>query len=243
MWLRLLALRDQFRDFDAHFTVERPAGGLALVCRQPVISGEDVSWIVTGPPTMQAEGPPPRWTWRFRKEPIAGDAPELLGRELDMAAELADGMVAKVIFPDAVLKAVPAEVIIAMMRALGTAEIDRDNRVAKAVMTKPAQPLAIPGRAQLLAWFGAPHETRAIAFAVPRTRTVIQDGQSRTESIVEQRPGELLVFRYRLVSSSGVSDDTQPLVTVSFGFLQGVDRPRDFRANLGGNWVTIALPR
>lgn len=243
VYLRLLELRGQLLDFDRYFTVERPAGGLALSCRQPVVRGDDVSWMVTGPPTTQNDGPPPRWAWRFRKEAVAGDAPDPVGRELELAVELQDGLVSRVLFPDAVLKVVPAEVIVAMLRAMGTAEIDRENRIAKATLAAPAQPLAIPGRARIQEWFGKPHAKQAGEATIREKRTMLRDGKEQV--LVEERklPAERLTWRYRLVATDGVAGEAQPLATVAFDFLVGAERPFMFRAQLGENWVSIALPR
>lgn len=215
----MLAMRDQFKDFDANFTIERPPGGMVLVCKNPVIRGEDVSWVVTGQPTVRADGPPPRWTWRFRKEPITGDAAELIGRELDMTVVLKGDLVEQVAFPEPVLKVVPAEVITAMMKALGTATINREARTAQAIMAPQTQPLPIPTRAQLLAWFGLPHDRST------------------------DRGVEILTFRYSLVLPDGSVGFASAMATVSFYFTPGNDQPRRFRANLGGNWISIELPR
>ena len=221
VWLRLLAMRDQFKEFDTHFFIERPNGGLVLGCRDPVIRGEDISWMVTGPPTRRRDDGL-IWTWLFRKEPIPGETTDLLSRELALAVGLKNDLVEKVIFPDPVLKVVPAEVVIAMMRALGTATIDQEKRTALAIMRQPTQRLSIPTREQLLRWFGKAH-------------------------LSERDKGvETLTFRYRLVAAEGVvTEETTgpPLVTVSFRFASDSNKPRRFSANLGGNWISMELPR
>lgn len=243
VWLRLLHLRDQLRDFDAHFTTVTTDGGLVLNCLHPILLAEDMSWLVQGPPTQHREEPSIQWTWRFHREPLPGDPPDLAGRELDLMVDVVDKKVTAVSFPKPILKIVPAEVVVAMLRALGKAKIDTEKHLANATLESTTKASDIPVRSQLLAWFGQPHEVRTSTITNKIEAKKDATGKEVCPEVTQVLPVEILHYRYRLVSTEGVADEHQPLVTVSFVFGIGQLRPREFRANLSGNWVAIALPK
>jgi hypothetical protein len=162
LFVRLLMVREQLKDFDANFTAERSPGprpNLAIIARHPVLTEGDLAWMVSAEATSHdvAPGSTTIAHWRFRKESIVGDPANLPGRELDLAVTLdADGRAARVDLPPPVVRAMTPDLIIAMLRAMGGAAIDQQNRTASAVLTVAKRPHR-PSRADMEAEFGIPH--------------------------------------------------------------------------------------
>jgi hypothetical protein len=144
VWSRLLSLKNQLADFDTQVEVLPDGPGLYLRLREPVVRPSDIAWLFGGDPSSSVDG---RHVLRFTH----GDLPawELLLIERD-------GLVGAVMLPQQLFHLLPRERLIALMRAFGSAEVDRSRREASTALARDAsQPLGI-GRDILDRIFGVP---------------------------------------------------------------------------------------
>jgi hypothetical protein len=219
VYLRLLTLKDQFRDFDRLVTVERDPP-LGLRFRQPVLLAEDLDALIGAPPTASATvGRVTVRTYAFihiglppANEAIGGGAP---AAQMTLSATLVDGLLVAISFPPVVFNALDPRLAEAGLRSLARAEVNTVARTATSTLNAPGLPLP-PDRGGLLRIFGQP-------------------------SFADQRDGlERWVYRYRLVAGPGPAKPV--IAAIAFSFAPTTDHPARFAANVNGLWLSIALP-
>lgn len=157
VWTRLLDLKGQFKDFDRYIEPVNDGEALLLRFKEPCIQPDDIGFLLGGDPTVRtapdANGVEV-WTYRLKR-----DRADSIGLEITLQAKA--GMTTSMRVPPEVLRFVPRERVLAMARALGNADIDRDKREAASRLTgEDAKPIS-PGRATIVAALGEPDATEA----------------------------------------------------------------------------------
>ncbi|HTQ32361.1 MAG TPA: hypothetical protein VMI53_14210 [Opitutaceae bacterium] len=156
VYLRLLELRDQLADFDRFFSI-RSAPGLTLICQQPVLLVEDMGFFGLAPEWQTRLGVALRWHLRWIKDYAApGEQPE----DYEVTADFmfVDGKLKSVHLPERVFTFVPKSLVLAALRSLGHASVDKSRQSARAAIAMAKNsPLT---RSDLLRFLGTPLEAR-----------------------------------------------------------------------------------
>lgn len=160
VWSRLLDFKGQLKEFDRYFTPVDDGAALLLQCTEPCTQPEDFGYLLgdeepTSRSVAEADGTT-TWTYQLRR-----DRPESIG--LDITMRVKDGMTTALRIPPEVLRFLPRERFLAMARAMGRADIDKDKREASTGLTGPdAKPLT-PGRDKVLRALGEPDAVTTVA--------------------------------------------------------------------------------
>ena len=218
VYLRLLTLKDQFRDFDAQIEVVRQPP-LGLRFSNPVLLAEDLDTLIGAGPTAEAaEGPVTVRIYAFQHIGLPPGNPvvESPNGVLSIDATIMEGKLAGIGFPPAVFNALDPRLAEAGLRSLARAQVDTTARTATSQVGTGNLPLP-PDRQGLGRIFGQP-------------------------SFCDQKDGEeRWVYRYRLVPPAAGS--AKPVIAaMAFGFKPRAAHPRRFSLNVNGLWLTIGLP-
>lgn len=221
VYLRLLTLRDQFKDFDNQVEVIRDPP-LALRFKHPVLLEEDLDSLIGSAPTATAtNGPATVRVYTFlhiglppENEPTDLDAP---GATLSLTATIVKDKLTSIAFPPAVFNALDPRLAEAGLRSLARAEVDTVARTATATVVAQELPLP-PDRAALQRIFGLP------SFAD------LKDGQERW------------VYRYRLVPPAENAQGKPLIAAMAFVFKPNAGHPFRFAVQINGLWLSLGLP-
>jgi hypothetical protein len=176
VWSRLLDFKSQLKEFDSYFTPADEGDALLLHCKEPCTRPQDFGYLLgsedpTSRSTPTADGTD-IWTYHLKR-----DRADSVGIDISMSCK--DGMTTALRIPVEVLRFLPRDRFLAMARAMGQAEIDKDKRQASTGLTGPdAKPIA-PGRAKVLQALGDP------------------------DSVVQVEGGEELVYVFKLQAADG----------------------------------------
>lgn len=180
VWSRLLDWKGQLKEFDRYIDAVEVGPALVFRFKKPCIRPADIGYLLGGERPSRSEQRPEGGvlvTWQLRR-----DRADSIGLDVALGAPdageetLADSLV----IPPQVLQFIPKERLLAMARAFGSAEIDKNKRQAAAgVSGADAKPL-LPGRRTVVAALGEPDASEATP-----------DG------------GERLTYRFQLVGPDG----------------------------------------
>jgi hypothetical protein len=217
VYLRLLALKVQFADFDRHCEVATEPQ-ITLRFKDPPLLAEDIGELIGAHPSATAAysaGEVRSYAFARIGEPGETAPPRILV----LTVTVEQGRVAAIAFPRQVSLVVPPALAAAALRSLGHAQVDKVRFSATARVEAPAAAAAqVPGRARLREVLGDP------AFVQPQ-----DDG------------GERWVYRYRL-HAQPLPGRPPVLAAIAFVFRPGGDRPARFSANIAGKWLYLDLP-
>ncbi len=173
VYWRLLKFKHQLNDFSAHFAFASDSS-YALVCLHPLLDGGDVEGLMEVAPSRYEQGDGLEWrVYAFFKEPADGTAP------LVYRLGFAEDRLARIEFPTQFTQLYPEESLRELLAALGSADVDRSERSARARLAREQLAAQLPDRARLAELLGEPSERGA------------QD-EPATEG------GESWTYRYRL---------------------------------------------
>lgn len=229
VWMRLLDLKGQLADFDRYIEVP-PGAGLELRFRQPVLLEEDVDYLLKAKPTAEAENAGIKVrVYVFHHVPVkqVADPPTAITTLL-LSVGIRDGKVIFVTLPEPVFQVIPRDLALRGMRAIGRAEVDRDNRSAAAAIQLADLRSPLPTRDALIALFGHPNQRSFIA---------------GTEAVNKAFAGqERLLWRFQLRGETLRSDGKPVIAAIAFTYKPNQDRPTRFQANISGMWLYLDLP-
>lgn len=161
VWSRLLDWKAQLKEFDRYVTAVVEGPDLVLQFKQPCVRPSDIGYLFGGEkPSAVREraGGGVRVSWLLRR-----DRPESIG--LDIALGAADAgektLADSLVVPPQVRAFIPDDRLLAMARALGSAEIDRNKREATGELAGLAKPLT-PGRRVVVAALGEPDRSEQV---------------------------------------------------------------------------------
>jgi hypothetical protein len=179
VWSRLLDWKAQLKDFDRYIDAVVDGPALVFKFKEPCIRPADIGYLLGGD---QPSRTTPRAdggiivTWQMRR-----DRADSIGLELNLGA--ADGkeetLADSLIIPPQVLAFIPVERVLAMARAFGSADIDRNKRQAAAGFSGPDSKPLTPGRQTIVAAFGEPD----------------------SDDVSDDR--EIMTYRFKLVAPDG----------------------------------------
>ena len=129
VYLHLLAMKRQLADFDQHFTLLQ-TDGIRLICRDPILLGEDFRWLGVLPESTKKLGHAERWLVRWVKELPPGVS-ETTRHDLEIELMFVDGKLTQAYFPERYFAFVPKPFFIGLVRGLGSASVDRAKREAE----------------------------------------------------------------------------------------------------------------
>ena len=152
----MLDLRDQLNDFEANFDLNDERG-LNLVFKNPVLTSDDVLWLMKGSPVaVKPEGGGQLWTYVFQKQYVtpgsesdAYDIPILMVMEDDKLTEMT--------FPERFLKSLSIPLLKKMLASMGNADISKLSRSASSKYTG-ADSSEIPTSDNVKETLGEPYE-------------------------------------------------------------------------------------
>lgn len=134
VYLRLLQLKLQLRDFERNFDVQT-AEGLTLTMKNPVLLDEDIEqFFHWRPETRKRIGSAERWEFRWVKDnvPADGDRPPV---ELSLDLLFADHKLTKLHAPETFFVAtVPKALALSALHSLGGAKVDKAKRTAESTI-------------------------------------------------------------------------------------------------------------
>jgi hypothetical protein len=149
VWSRLLTLKNQLADFDRHVQVVEGGPGLELRLREPAVQPGDIAYLFDGGPSRIEPRPDGTWRHVFRFT-----RPTLPGHQgLELAFTVRGTLIIGAGLPPEMLSILPRERLLAILRALGKAEVDRSAHAANAAVDG-AQ--VVLGRDQIIASLGPP---------------------------------------------------------------------------------------
>jgi hypothetical protein len=126
IWTRLLALKNQFADFDRFVKVDDQEG-LSLHLLKPVLYSSDVRSLMEADPTTRStNGAEQTWDWTFEKLP--GTNAEAGGWGLGFSTSFQKDKLSRLTIPDRFRAIVDKETVLAMARSLGRGKVDEKKR-------------------------------------------------------------------------------------------------------------------
>ncbi len=177
VYLRLLELKNQFKEFDQYIEV-RTDPSFTLFFKQPELHKEDIHDLSKINPTqiissMSGE----EWIYRFVKINNQGEADKLQAITLTFRLKFdRHGKLEQWYFPDEFLAMVPAEFLEASFRSLGNATIFKLSRQLKADVT--------------------PIKTQA----KPPTQTTVKQVLGQPYQIIDKDKLQRYLYRFRLIT-------------------------------------------
>ena len=177
VYLRLLEVKNQLKEFDKNFRVE-VAGGFVLHFLDPVLYDKDLLYLSEVEPTRREESENRSvWTYTFVKDATPEEKAETENEIVITMGFNSRKKLTDVTLCEHVLKIVPADFLELTLRALGSAEVDKKNRRVRAESS----------------------ETRRFAFHPPSRQAIVNGfGQPwKEETLPDSR---VLTYHYRLVS-------------------------------------------
>jgi len=130
----MLEVRDQLNDFEANFDLNDERG-LTLVFKNPVLSSDDVIWLLKGSPvSVIPEGQGQLWTYVFEKQHTTseyeGDA-----YDIPILMVMEDDKLTEITFPERFLKSLSIPLLKKMLASMGNADISKLSRSASSKYT------------------------------------------------------------------------------------------------------------
>ncbi len=132
VYLRLLEVMLQLRQFDRHFALNT-GDGLILVCHQPVIRPDDVRWFGVKPELLTRLGEAEHWGVRWVKQLPAG-VDETPAYDLALDLSFVGGKLARVAIPEEIFAVLPKAFLIGVIKSFGRGAVDRSDRTVTTAM-------------------------------------------------------------------------------------------------------------
>ncbi|MEK7414601.1 MAG: hypothetical protein AAB263_14905, partial [Planctomycetota bacterium] len=157
VWTRLLDMKNQFKDFDRYIEPVNDGTSLLLKFKEPCVQPDDIGYLLGGDPTTKTTSVDKVTTWTYQ---LKRARPDSIGLTITLTSR--DVLADSIKIPPEVLAFIPRDRLLAMIRAFGKAEIDKDKRQATAGLAgADAKPIS-PGRATIIAALGEPDATTAV---------------------------------------------------------------------------------
>jgi len=217
IYLRLLELKRQLGEFDRYVAVETTAG-LKLTFREPVLLDRDMAFLGLATTDRARSGVAERWHVSWAKVPVAAEAggPRVV-QSLDFV--FVDRRLTTVIVPERFFVFFPKDVLLAGLRAMGRAKVDREKRTVTTEVGggEIAGPAPVLPRAALERTLGAPTAAGGAAAAPEWHYVFAPEPASRGSGgigltfTIDAATGQVRRIRGRLIS--GTFDFTYPIVS------------------------------
>ncbi len=148
VYLRLLQLKRQLADFDRNFAI-RATDGLRLECLNPVLLADDLRFLGFYPATIRQVGVAEQWHIRWVKQVAPGTTEK--GRyEIAFDLTFVDAKLTALHIPENYFAFMPKDVIVAGVKSLGGAKVDKSNRSILAELSDKVIPPSAKGVSDML---------------------------------------------------------------------------------------------
>lgn len=214
VYLRLLELKKQLGRFDEFFGVQT-ADGLAIVCHQPVLLGDDLRWIGVKPETARKLGQAEHWRVRWVKQ-LPPQVREEIEYDIVLELSFAENKLTRLAIPEKYFAVLPKPFLVGVIRSLGRGRVDKTGRRIEAAVSAAEIAAARPNLPGIDKLLGQPSEEReAGSTTIVRYRYVPATKESRAgvfdmHLTFDTRSGELLKWQ-----------GTTPVGRIGFDFTQG----------------------
>lgn len=158
VYLRLLEVMLQLRQFDRHFALSTD-DGLTLVCHHPVIRPDDVRWFGVKPEHREALGQAEHWRVRWVKQTAPGTVEDAT---YDIALDLSfvGGRLARVAVPERYFEVLPKPFLVGVIKSFGRGAVDRGERSVTTTLGARELAASRPRLDSIGRLLGAPTERR-----------------------------------------------------------------------------------
>ena len=158
VYLRLLELKNQFKDFDQYIQV-RSSESFSLVFKQPVLHKDDIFNLSKLNPTQKiAHKNGDEWVYHFIKQSNRKTAQDFQQVSLIFRLKFnQQGKLEQWFFPNEFLAIVPPDFLEASLRSLGAATIFKLSRKIKAEVAQLKTPAKPPNQQSVKQVLGQPH--------------------------------------------------------------------------------------
>lgn len=132
VYLRLLEVKHQFAAFDRNFAVQT-ADGVRITCLHPVLLSDDVRWIGLVPEKTKSTGRAQLWQVRWVKQlpPGVHDTGEF---DIQIELTFVEDKLTRVAIPERYFALMPKAFLLDLLRSLGGAAVDRNQRSIEATL-------------------------------------------------------------------------------------------------------------
>jgi hypothetical protein len=157
IYLRLLQVKNQLRDFDQYFKVDT-GKGVQIELLKPVLLGDDVRWLGLEPQKITPTGKGlEEWDIRWIKDLPPG-IKETGVYDVEFSAFFKDDLLTRVFIEDRFFAYFPKEIFVRLLRSAGSAKISRSAREAKVNAASEDDELSrqLPSLQSLEQMLGAP---------------------------------------------------------------------------------------
>ncbi len=154
VYWRLLQFKKQFSDFHENFEF-RNDGRYALIIKKPLLSGDDVDFLMKAEPTHteSVSGVVVGRSYVFHLDEGTGS-----GSVLDYDLRFDDDLFEEMHFPEEFRELFPEDVLVALLASLGDAKADRRTENVSAKIRKERIRELMPSRSRVLEVLGKPSE-------------------------------------------------------------------------------------
>ncbi len=153
VYLRLLELKKQLNHFDENFTLST-SEDLLLHCLHPVLQPDDLRWLGASPKTRTPRDNGEEWLVRWIKE-TTPDAKEELVYDMTFYAYFVDNRMVDIRIPKRYLAYVSKDLVLNILRATGSARVDKEEHKADA-QTEATAATPMPNLAAIKTMLGEP---------------------------------------------------------------------------------------
>jgi len=162
-YIRLFQFKNQLRDFDQFVKVDK-SEGLAFVFETPILKSKDFVFITGAQPTRIVSHPADEslatWVWQFDKV-LGGTSMDTCS--IAFATTFRDGVLERMDIDNSLLEAMDADFMVAMLKSLGVAKINKLKRAVRAEVKRDQAPeTRFPSLAAIKKVFGRPTKIRDI---------------------------------------------------------------------------------
>jgi hypothetical protein len=158
IFLRLLKVKRQMKDFDRYFQVE-DQNELSLTFLEPVMLMKDINWLAKAKPTIQTNsGPYALWQYIFEKQ-LLGNTREEGDFDISQTLFFEDGKLYKAAYPQKLTSIIKREFVTTSLRSVGKGSVNKQQRSLSSTWDKQKNPesFKIPTRQDVETVLGKPY--------------------------------------------------------------------------------------
>ena len=132
VYLRLLKLKKQFRDFERYILLENTYG-LAMIFKEPVLLAQDIVWLLRGKPAIEVRsGRNILFKYAFKKSYSDENFLESDVTQIALFFFFQDNKLYKVRFPKAFSRYLKPELLAGSLRSVGSGTLNKQRRSVSA---------------------------------------------------------------------------------------------------------------
>jgi len=158
VYYHLLKLKWQMEKFEDNFNLEDKKG-LTIIFKNPVLTKEDIKWLMNNGPTSIVDDPLKQNSWLYiltkKKNP---DVTEEKNYDIDIQMGFNHDMLVEATLPKRFLENLSKEMLVEIFKSMGKSKVDKKKKQAGSVMKGKNK--GIPTINDVLYTLGEPHEKK-----------------------------------------------------------------------------------